>query len=61
MTPPRECDNGDCDYETGVVDGAPSIWWVHVPECEGPVKYDLPRPEDVIPGTFLDFLMNGPE
>ena len=57
---PRECDNDDCDYETGVVDGEAKAWWVHVPECAGLKAFQPPRPEDVKSGTFLDFLMNGP-
>lgn len=55
---PRECDNDACDYETGVVDGAAKAWWVHVPECAGPVTYDLPTEAEC--GTFLDYLLNGP-
>lgn len=55
---PRECDNDACDYETGVVDGKPKAWWVHVSECDGPVAFELPK--EVKPGTFLDFLLNGP-
>jgi hypothetical protein len=58
--PPRECDNDDCDYVTGVDDnGVAFIRWEHVLGCEGPVEYALPRPEDVRKGSFLDFLMNG--
>lgn len=58
--PPRECDNDDCDYETGVIDGEAKIWWVHVDGCEGLVQYEPPAPEDVRPGSVADFLMNGP-
>lgn len=57
---PRECDNDTCNYETGVVDGVAKSWWVHAEECDGPVECEPPRPEDVKPGSFLDFLMNGP-
>lgn len=52
---PRECDNDDCDYETGV-DGAgrPRARWVHDPACEGPVEF-VP-PTDVPDGSFLAYL-----
>lgn len=36
---PRECDNDDCDYETGVRNGRPMAWWVHVSPCAGPVSF----------------------
>lgn len=37
---PRECDNDNCDYETGVRNGRPAAWWVHDVDC---------RPENRIP------------
>lgn len=45
----RECDNDNCEYETGVgPDGRPRVWWVHVPECDGPVNFtgDSVMPEE---------------
>lgn len=56
---PRECDNDDCDYETGVDDsGKPRAWWVHVAPCEGPVAFRAP--DEVHPESFLAFLMGLP-
>lgn len=56
--PPRECDNDDCDYETGVDDnGVPYARWEHVEGCDGLPVYTPPNPEDVRPGSFLAFLM----
>ena len=58
---PRECDNDACDYETGVRAGRPQAWWNHVDGCEGPVEFPVPDPQSVRPGSFADFLLNGPK
>lgn len=44
---PRECDNDDCDYETGVRNGHPQAWWVHVcsPESRIPAMEYVKRSE----------------
>lgn len=53
---PRECDNDDCDYETGVdSNGRPFARWVHHHTCDGPVEFELPT--EVRPGSFLEYLV----
>lgn len=53
---PRECDNDDCDYETGVRDGVPRAWWVHVPGCQ-PLESRAPGTPEVIDNrSFLSFM-----
>jgi hypothetical protein len=57
---PRECENENCDYVTGV-DGndRPFTQWEHVDECDGPVAYSPPKLEDVHKRSFAAFLLNG--
>lgn len=58
----RECDNDSCDYDTYVNgDGVPRARWVHVPECVGPVEYEIPNPGQVSSNSFLATFMKSAE
>jgi hypothetical protein len=50
---PRECDNDDCDYETGIRNGQPAAWWVHVNGCKGLADwlFDTPYEPWNVPNT----------
>jgi len=53
---PRECDNDDCDYETGVRAGVPTAWWVHSEKCAGPVDFTPTTNNSIDGSSFLSFL-----
>lgn len=53
----RECDNDDCEYETGVRNGRPAVWWVHVPECIDSPEARLPVMPERHVTEFRAFLL----
>lgn len=61
----RECDNDECEYETGVNEtGQAHAWWVHAEDCAGPPEpldhAELTARAAAQPTSFLAMLL-GPE
>jgi hypothetical protein len=56
---PRQCDNDDCDYETGIDPdtGRAQAWWIHAESCSGPVELPPIDPSTIPPSSFAAFLL----